>query len=372
MGIKPFLLERYFAKHEFSAPHLLSSSDCDGWAQSEILGLADAEARGLWDGLRLGYTESRGAPILRREIASLYSGVSPEQVLVAAPQELIALAMNALLKPGDHVICTFPGYQSLYEIARDIGCEVERWEPSEEEGWRFDPSRLERMIRPDTKLVVVNFPHNPTGALPSREDFRRIVEIVRGRGAQLFSDEMYRLLELDEAERLPSACESYDKAIALSGMSKAFGMPGIRIGWLVVKDAALYERLAELKDYTTICSAAPSEVLALIGLRAKEPILARHRERIARNLDLLDAFVERRREDFAWVRPRAGTVGFLAYRGADGVDELCARAVREAGVMVLPSSVYEYDRPHVRVGFGREGMGEALKRFDDFLSSSKS
>jgi len=367
MSIKPFLLERYFAKHEFSAPHLLSSSDCDGWAQSEILGLADAEARGLWDGLRLGYTESRGAPILRREIASLYAGVDPEQVLVAAPQELIALAMNALLKAGDHVICTFPGYQSLYEIARDLGCEVEMWEPSEEEGWRFDPARLEAMIRPDTKLVVVNFPHNPTGALPSKEDFRRIVEVVRARGVRLFSDEMYRLLELDEADRLSPACELYDQAIVLSGMSKAFGMPGIRIGWLVAKDAALYERLAELRDYTTICSAAPSEVLALVGLRAQATILARHRERISRNLRLLDVFFERRKDSFSWVRPKAGTVAFPAYRGAGSVEELCARAVREAGVMVLPSTVYEYDRPHIRVGFGREGMGEALKRFESFF-----
>ncbi|MFI5361408.1 MAG: aminotransferase class I/II-fold pyridoxal phosphate-dependent enzyme [Elusimicrobiota bacterium] len=369
MPIKPFLLERYFARHEFSAPYLLSSSDCDGWALSEILSLADSEARALWDGLRLGYTESTGLPALKREIAGLYAGIGPEQVLVSVPQEGINLAMNALLKKGDHVVCTYPGYQSLYEIAESIGCEVDRWRPVESEGWRFDVDQLARMIRPNTRLVIVNFPHNPTGALPSPGDFRRLVEIVSARGIPLFSDEMYRLLELKEEDRLPSACELYDKAIVLSGMSKAFGMAGARIGWLVAKDKAVLERLAELKDYTTICSAAPSEVLALIGLRARERILSRHRARIARNLGLLDVFFEKHARTFSWARPKAGTVGFPGLLTGEPPEEFCERAVHGAGVMLLPSTVYEYDRPHVRVGFGRENMPEALSRLERFLDA---
>lgn len=369
MGIRPFLLERYFAKHEFSAPYLLSSSDCDGWAQSELLTLADDHALGLWDGLKLGYTESRGLPLLRREIASLYRGLDAEQVFVAAPQELIGLAMNAFLNKGDHVVCTFPGYQSLYELAHSLGCEVTRWEPVEQEGWRFDVDALATLLRPATKLVVVNFPHNPTGALPPKADFERLVELLRARGIRLFSDEMYRWLELDAAERLPSACELDDKAVALSGLSKSFGLAGLRVGWIATKDAALLERLAELKDYTTICSSAPSEILALIGLRAKETILARHRARIQGNLDLLDAFFRRNAARFTWLRPKAGTVGFPGFLGAERPEEFCERLVRKAGVLLLPSSVYEYAPPHVRVGFGRKNMPEALGRLEAFLDS---
>lgn len=369
MGIRPFLLERFFAEHEFSTRYLLSSSDCDGWPMAEVLALADAQARGLWERLSLGYTQSPGLPLLRSEIARQYRGVDSQDVLIAAPQELIHLAMHALLRAGDHVICTHPGYQSLYEIAADIGCELEHWRPIEAEGWRFDVERLARMIRPDTKLVVVNFPHNPTGALPPLEDFRRVVELVAARGARLFSDEMYRLLEADVRDRLPSACELSERALTLSGMSKAFGLAGIRIGWLVVKDRALRERIAELRDYTTICNAAPSEVLALIGLRAQETILARHRARIAHNMSLLDDFFSRQSASFTWVRPKAGTVGFPAFLRPEPPAEFCARLVREAGVLLLPSTVYDYEPPHLRFGFGREDLPEALNRLEEFLSA---
>lgn len=365
--MKPFLLERYFAKHEFTAPLLLSCSDCDGLPQAELLAGADAESRALWESLTLGYAESRGLPLLRREIASAYRGVDPEQVLVAAPQELIFLAMSALLGPRDHVVCTWPGYQSLYEVAESLGCEVSRWEPDPRDGWRFDVGALLGLLRPQTKLVVANFPHNPTGYLPPPGDYERLLGELDARGVRLFSDEMYRLLELSGSARLPSACERSPRAVTLSGVSKTLGLAGLRIGWLVVKDPALYARLCELRDYTTICSAAPAEVLALAGLRASGGILARHRARIARNLELLDGFFARRSGLFSWTRPRAGSVGFPGWLGTEPVSALCDRAVQDAGVMVLPSTVYGYPAPHVRVGFGRERMPEALARFDEFL-----
>lgn len=372
MELRPFFLERFFARHEFTAPYLLSSSDCDGWSQAEVLAAADPEARRLWDGLTLGYTDSRGLPALRQEIASLYRGVDPDHVVTAAPQELVWLAMNALLKPGDHVVCTHPGYQSLYEVALSLGCRVDRWQPDEAAGWRFDLGRLEALLKADTKLVVVNFPHNPTGALPPRADFEALAALLRGRGIRLFSDEMYRFLELDSAERLPSACELYERSLTLGGMSKAFGMAGLRVGWLVVPDRAVRERVAELRDYTTICGAAPSEVLALMGLRAKDAVLARHRRRIARNLGLLDAFFARQDRLFRWVRPKAGTVAFPAYRGDDGAPAFCDRLVAEAGVVLLPSAVFEYEAPHVRFGFGRENMPEALARLEAWLETRRS
>lgn len=273
--------------------------------------------------------------------------------------------MNCLLERGDHVVCTFPGYQSLYQIAEDIGCEVTKWEPVEDESWRFRVDDLLGLLRPDTKLLIVNFPHNPTGALPSANDWRRIVAICAERGIRIFSDEMYRFLELDPKDRLPSACEVSATAVSLFGMSKTFGLAGLRVGWLVARDAALLERFKEHKDYTTICAPPACELLAVMGLRAKDEIVARHRTRIRRNLELLEAFFGRRADRFTWVRPRAGTIGFPGLL-RDAPDALCAKAL-EAGVLLLPSTVYGFPRAHVRVGFGRENMPRALAALDAAL-----
>ena len=229
MKINPFELERYFARYEFSAKYLLCSSDCDGLSLKYLLGLADEETKRLWKELRLGYTESLGLPLLREEVARIYSDITKEDVLIVTPEEGIFITLNCLLKKGDHIICTYPGYQSLYEIARALGCDVTVWEPKEE-GWKFDVAFLEKNIRPNTKLIIVNFPHNPTGYLPSKEDFQKIINIAKKHNIFVFSDEMYRFLEYNSKDRPPSACEVYDTAITLSGMSKVFGMAGARIG----------------------------------------------------------------------------------------------------------------------------------------------
>lgn len=371
MNLEPFALERYFAKYEFSVPYLLSSSDCDGWAMNEILDLADPDARAVWQDLRLGYTDSLGHPLLRQEIASLYTGVRPEEVLVVTPEEGIFIAMNCLLEKGDHVICTFPGYQSLYQVAEALGCEVTRWEPDESAGWRFDPEFLRLSLRPNTKLIVWNFPHNPTGFLPSRADFQTMIAIAKERDVRVFSDEMYWLLEVDASERLPSVVEVWDKAVVLFGMSKSFGMAGVRIGWLVTKDREIHVKLATFKDYTTICSSAPSEILALIALRVRETILARHRERIARNLALLDGFFKRHRDRFTWVRPKGGTVCFSRLLGEESSWDFAERVVAQAGIMILPSRVYGYDDQHLRLGFGRQNMPEVLARVERFIEKRK-
>ncbi len=368
--LQPFQLERYFAEYEFAVRYLLSSSDCDGVRQAYLLQLADSTTADLWDNLTLGYTESLGHPLLRAEIASLYQGITPDDCLVIVPEEGIFLAINSILSRGDHLICTFPGYQSLYEVAAGIGCEVTRWQPDEADGWRFDPALLEQMIRPNTKLLVVNFPHNPTGYLPTQADFQQIVEIARKHQLYLFSDEMYRFLEYDPAARLPAACELYERAISLFGMSKTFGMAGVRVGWVITRDKALYQRIAALKDYTTICGSAPSEILALIGLRARDTLITQHRTRIARNLRLLDAFFAEYDDRFAWIRPRAGTIGFPRLRTQTDALTFCQAAVREANIMVLPSTVYAYGNQHWRIGFGRENLPEVLEQFRKFLTTA--
>lgn len=371
MEMEPFKLERYFAQYEFNTRYLLSSSDCDGLPVRELLEMADVECRKLWDELHIGYTESLGHPLLREAIAGIYRGIRPGDVLVVVPEEGIFIAMRSILRKGDHAICTFPGYQSLYQVAEDNGCEVTRWMPEEEHGWRFNPTFLEEHLQPNTRLIVFNFPHNPTGSLPTQEDYRRIFDFARQHDLYVFSDEMYRLMELDTADRLPSACEDYEKAVSLFGMSKTFGMAGARIGWLATRDRELYAKLAAYKDYTTICSSAPSEILSIIALRNRETIVAGHLARVQRNLGLLDHFIAEHADLFEWTRPRAGTIAFPRYKGKEGAYAFCQRLVKEAEIMLLPSTVYDYDDRHVRVGFGRENLPEGLAKLDDYIITNR-
>jgi len=368
LRIAPFDLERYFARHEFSTPHLLSVSDCEGLALAELLEMADDETAALWQGLKLGYTDSQGHPLLRAEIAGLYQRIAPDQVLALTPEEGIFIAMNVLLRPGDHVVATFPGYQSLYEVAQAIGCQVTRWEPQRlEGGWRFDLGQLRELVREETRLLVVNFPHNPTGATLPREEWLALVELARERGLWLFSDEMYRLLEYDVADRLPSASDLYERAIALSGLSKAFALAGLRLGWLTARDAALMRELAAYKDYTTICHSAPSEVLGIIALRARERITARNLEIIRGNLRLAEELFRAHADLFWWAAPRAGSVAFPALRQGSA-QALCDGLRQERGVLLLPASVFGYGDSHFRVGLGRRGMEQGFALLQGYIT----
>ena len=348
MKLKPFELERYFFRYEFSAKYLLSSSDCDGLLQKDVIAMADAEAKSLWDNLRLGYTESLGLPILREEISKIHKGVNKDDILVIVPAEGILIALNSILEKDDHIICTFPSYQSLYEIAGGLDCEVTKWQPDEHNDWKFDIKFLEANIKPNTKLLVFNFPHNPTGYLPSKKDFQEIIDIAKKHNLYVFSDEMYRFLEYNPESRLPSACEIYDKAVSLFGMSKTFGLAGTRIGWVITKDKELYNKMAAFKDYTTICSSAPSEILSLIVLRNRNEVIKMNLDRINKNLELLDSFFIKYKKLFSWIRPKAGTIGFPRLNIEQSSYDFCENVVRESSVMLLPSKVYGYDDKHFR------------------------
>ena len=367
MDIAPFALERYFARHEFSARWLLSSSDCEALSLAELLAMADAETERLWRELRLAYTESQGHPLLREAIADLHGGVAADDIQVVVPAEGIFLTMHALLAPGDHVVCVAPAYQSLSEVARSIGCEVSAWQPDEGHGWSFDLADLEALLRPTTRLVVCNFPHNPTGFVPELEDFAALVELVDRHGAHLLSDEMYRLLEIEPGTTLPPACALSGRAISLSGLSKSFGLPGLRLGWLACRDREVLQRIAVLKDYTTICAPAPSEVLAMIALRNVPRIHQRQIELARSNLLELEDFLARWRSRFEWHRPRGGSVCFPRYLGPESTTGLAAAAVERAGIMLVPSEVFGWGERHLRIGYGRADFGRALGELDGFL-----
>jgi aspartate/methionine/tyrosine aminotransferase len=366
--IDDFALERFFARWEFAVRHLLCASDVEGYPMAELLALADPESRSLWDGLRLGYTESTGHPLLRAEIAMLYDEIGSEDVLVfAGAEEAIFCLSNVLLGPGDHAVVTWPGYQSLHEVGRATGAEIALHELREEQGWDLDPDRLMALLRPNTRLVVVNAPHNPTGMLPTHEQWAGLTGEVAERGIPLLADEVYRFLELDERDRLVAGADAFEQGISLGVMSKSFAMAGLRIGWLATRDHDILARCAAFKDYTTICSSAPSEILALIGLRARDAVLVRSRAIIEPNLARLDAFFGDHASQFSWVRPRGGSIGFPRLLGDAPSDAFAARLVEQEGVLLLPGSQFGHPGNPFRIGFGREDLPEALGRLEAFL-----
>lgn len=370
MKLQEFTLERYFARWEFAAPYLLCCSDLEGPRLDDLLALADEEGRDLWRNLTLGYTESAGHPLLRAQIARLYDGVSPEEILTfAGAEEAIFILMNVLLGRDDHAVALWPAYQSLHEVARSAGAEVTLLPLEESNGWALDLDALRRALRPNTRLIVVNFPHNPTGYLPNAATFSALLDLAEESGALLFSDEVYRLLEFDPTYRLPAAVDRSPRAVSLGVMSKAFGLAGLRIGWVASHDRDLLARMAAYKDYTSICNSAPSEILALIALRAKERLLQRNLELVRGNLELLDGFFRRFEGTFRWVRPRAGSVAFPRLTANLSIDSFAAELVEREGVLLLPGSVYDHPGNHFRLGFGRTNLPEALSRLERFAST---
>jgi aspartate/methionine/tyrosine aminotransferase len=362
--IAPFSLERYFARWEFSVRHVLGASDVEPVALSELLALADKDSRVLWESLRLGYTESLGLPALRAEIASLYPGLTADDIIVlAGAEEGVFLGINALMGAGDHAVVAWPAYQSLHEIARSVGGSV-TLVPLDPQDWSLDVDAVAAAMRPQTKVIVVNFPHSPTGAQISAEQLNRLVSIAELHGAFLFSDEVYRFLEHDAPPLTPAASCS-TRGISLGVMSKAFGLAGLRIGWLATRDADLRTRIATLKDYTTICSSAPSEILALMGLRARASLLARTRDIVVSNLTILDRFFARNAERFSWIRPRASSVGFPKLE-TGSVDDFAAGLVEHEGVLILPASQFGYPGNHFRIGYGRRDMPQALAALERY------
>jgi aspartate/methionine/tyrosine aminotransferase len=370
MSIRPFALERYFAEHEFTAELLLCSSDVEAYGMRELLALADDETRALWDGLVLGYTETPGHPLLRAEIAALYPGLEAGDVLVfAGAQEAIFAFAQATLGADDHAVVVTPAYQSLHEVARAAGAHVSLVELEHESGWALDLDDVRRELRPDTRAIVVNFPHNPTGAHIDRATLDALVALAEEAGAHLFSDEVYRWLEHPASALLPGATELSERAVSLGVLSKTFALPGVRIGWLACRDRDLLARIATIKDYTTICNSAPSEVLALVALRRRNEVVARSRAIVDANLPLLDDFFARWDGAFEWVRPRGSAIGFPRLLADVAIEDFARELVERESVLILPGSIFERSGNHFRIGFGRRNMPEALGRLERFAGA---
>lgn len=370
-----FRLETYFSRWEFAARHHLTASDAQTLTLRELLAMGTDADRAAFAELPLGYTETWGGADLRAAIAATYTGCTPEDVLVfAGAEEAIFWASQVLAGPDAHVVVTVPNYQASETVPRSTGADVTGVPLDASDGWRLDLDVVRAALRPQTRLMAVNFPNNPTGAVPDQQTWRELVDLCTERGIRLLSDEVYRGLELDPSRTLPQAADLSPTAVSINVMSKSYGLPGLRIGWVACRDHAVLEALERHKHYTSICNSAPSELLATIALRAGDRVQERNRGIIAANLPLFDAFFARHPDLFDWTQPDGGCIAFPRYRGADGVEAFCRELVEQAGVLLLPASIYASDLAPVpadrfRLGVGRRDPGPALDAFEAFLTA---
>jgi aspartate/methionine/tyrosine aminotransferase len=329
----------------------------------ELLSLADDEAQTLWESLSLGYTEAVGHRLLRREIAALYRLTAEEVLVFSGAQDAIYAWARSSLQPGDHVVCVWPAYQSLFEVARAQGCQVDLLSLDDGRGgFAFDVDKLHRLLRPNTRAVVINTPHNPTGVQLTETQLKAVVEACRARRATLLCDEVYRFLEPKDDATLPGAASLGDGAVSIGALSKSFGLAGLRIGWIASRDRALLSRVAAYKDYTSICASAPSEVLAMIALRNRQGMAARNRAIVRDNTAHMHSFVTAHAEQVSWCPPQAGAVALARLLGEPDADAFVERAAREHGVLLMPGRVFGRPGPEFRVGLGRRNFAEGLPR----------
>lgn len=391
MSLPDFSLEIYFAKYEFAAKYLLCCSDAETFQLKEILSLCseDPETRALWENLQLGYTESTGLPALREEIVKqYYQGLSLDEILCfAGAEEGIYATMRALLTEEDHVVVVTPAYQSLLSIPAAAvnnekrgGAGITTIDLEVCDGrWSLNLDKLRACVKPGTtKMIVMNFPQNPTGALLTREEQLRVVDICKEMDLWVFFDEVYRGLERDVTTRLPPMCALYEKAFSLGVMSKSLGMAGLRIGWIASQDKSALAKIGAYKHYLSICNSAPSEIVSLIALKKKDSLLDRNNAIIAENMVLVEEFLSERKfgKYFEWAPPRAGCIGYMKFKGFPcsnmTLTELAHDLVTKYGCLLLPgmyfpSSLEAVFDDHFRFGFGRKNFPECLSKLEEAL-----
>lgn len=357
MKMEPFLLERWMTRHETHVKFDIAESGILPLSTQDLLNLepADTRAATLTELLELplGYSEARGTERLRETLAATYSGVSAEQILVTTGAiEANYLLFHELLDPGDHVIAPYPAYQQLYSVPRAIGCEVSLWPVGPETNYEYDLNRLEELIRPNTKLIIVNTPHNPTGAMLSPESAARVYAMAERVGAWVLGDEAYRWLAVPGgAPFAKPMVEQGERGISVGTLSKPYGLPGLRIGWMVAPPE-IVQRCWGLRDYITLSPGKLNDALARLGLRHHDRIIARNTQIIEANLTAATTWMNARRDYLSWTPPRGGLLALLKYDLPILSLELADRLAIEHSVMLAPGSAFGYEY-HLRLGIGQ-------------------
>lgn len=372
-GLPDFKLETFFAKWEFKCRFHMTASDAQSMSMRELLSMATPAERDEFENLWLGYTETFGAPDLREAISQIYKTKSADDVLCfAGASEGIFAANTVLLDKSSHAIVITPNYQSHETLPMAI-CETSAVSLDPANNWALDIDQLASAIRPNTRLLNINFPHNPTGAILSRDTFDAMIELCRKRGIYILSDEIFNGLGRTGTQHLPFITDVYERGLSLNVTSKAWGLPGLRIGWIACTDRELLSKMERMKHYLSICNSAPSERLAKIAISNRDKILQRNCGIIDKNLVILDAFFKRHENLFDWVASDGSCMAFPAYKGAEGVEEFTRKLVEDSGVFLLPASIYSSalaatPNDRFRIGFGRRNLAEGLAVMEEHLT----
>jgi len=359
-------LGRFLSRWYPTTRHELAASESESWRLADLLALAAPEQRAQWQDLTLGYCDPCGSEPLRAGIAKLYNCITTDEVIAfAGAQEALSVVLRTLLMPEDHAIVVVPCYQPSERAVTEL-CTATGVALDASRSWALDIARIEAAIQPNTRLLLLNLPNNPTGKLIPPADFAALIALCRRHGLWLVNDEVYRLIDRDPTQRLPCVADAYERGISIDAISKSHGLPGLRVGWMACRDAGLRARVATRKQTASLCLAAPSEILAEIALATSERLLARNRSIAAENLARVDAFLAGQPHLFSWHRPEAGVVGYVRYHGADGVERFATSMAQDCGVLVLPASVWRsalapLPEDRFRLGFGRRGAADCLQ-----------
>ncbi len=369
MQVELFAMERFQSLWENVVEYNLSESGVHPLKLEELLDTSELDGLSR---IALGYNQTNGSEALRAAIARLYPPAGPENVLVTTGSaEANFLVSWALVQPGDEVAMMLPNYMQIWGLARAFGATVRPFHLKPQDGrWQIDWDEFEHALTPKTRLIAICNPDNPTGAQLNQEEIQRICELARPSGAWILADEVYRGAERD-GQLTPSFWGQTEKVLAVAGLSKAYGLPGLRIGWIVAP-ADLIEQLWAYHDYTTICASPTSDHLATIALSSpnRERILERTRNIINSNYALLERWFTSHADLFEWIAPSAGAITLVKYHLPFKSIELVTRLRQERSVLVVPGEHFfmEY---HLRFGFGSPAsyLSAALDRISDFLAS---
>jgi len=371
-----FRLETHFAKWEFNARYHMTASDAESISLRDLLAMASDTDRIAFEGMWLGYTETWGAPDLRAEIAGTFAGRSASDILCfAGASEGIFAANTVILDKDSHAIVVTPNYQS-HETLPSAICAATGVPLDPDDNWSLDIDRVADAIRPNTRLITINFPHNPTGAILSPDRYQALIGLCRHHGIYILHDEIFNGLGPTGAAHLPFIADEYERGLSLGVMSKSYGLPGLRIGWIACQDHDVLSRMERMKHYLSICNSGPSEHLARIALKNRDQLLARNCAIVDENLPKWDAFFARYPDLFEWTRPDGSCMGYPRYLGLDGVDSFARSLVEDSGVLVLPSTIYSSDlgatpTDRFRIGFGRSGLDEGLAALEAHIGRNR-
>jgi aspartate/methionine/tyrosine aminotransferase len=375
--IERFALERWMTTWEMDVDFDIAESGIAPFTIDQLAELCrDTDRETLLADLStipLGYSEARGTLALRQAVAGTYERVDPDDVLVTTGAiEANFLIFQALLEPGDHVISVEPAYQQLLSVPRSIGCDVTPWRLRPEQGFRFDLDEFERLLRPNTRMVVINSPHNPTGAILDEDDLRHIADLADERGAYVLSDEVYRGLDHPGGPPPPPSMRDLTpRGIGVGSLSKAYGLPGLRIGWIAAS-SDIVARCWGLRDYVSLSPGTLNDRLAQVAIVNRDLVFARNQVIIGANLLRARVWFVANAGLVSWIEPRAGLLSLVKYRADVPSETLADALAREARVMLAPGSAFGFEG-YLRLGIGQRPaiFAEGLRRTSAYLRALK-